>query len=689
MRKFLNFITVAVLLLAGYEASAQITNPTTDNPNISYDTQGRPMRKGNSKGDTLAHRDPSEDSITISYRYFDSSRSIKMDSSVNDFYSVLPIPFTYTNLGNIGSPANSLLFKPTMYTGWDEGIHSMDPYRFTLESTRYFTTTRPYTSLGYEIGSKNEQLINVLHTQNRSSKVNFTFEFKLINSPGAYRNQNTNVANMRFNVASQSRDKRYTINIIYFQNSLKASVNGGLIDPNDLNNVALGDIFSIPTKLANGAVYNNNPFSTGVSTGNIFTDKTLYLRHSYDFGQKDSIVENDTVRQRMFYPRLRLQHSFQYANYSYEYIDANPVTQNYLDYFNYIAASDTILFKDRWQELTNEFAIYTYPDKKNSAQFLKLYGSFQSLLGQFGNGFNKTFNNVFAGAEYRNRTRNQKWEIEAAGKLYATGSYAGNYSALISLQRNLGSKLGYFQIGFNNINRAPAFIYSGSGGNALSFNPADTGKFTAHTNFPVITNGGTLSNENVSRIFAKYNLPALGLELSGNYYLYTNYTYFDNYFTVQQSSTPFNYLQLGLSKETKLSKYFKWYIDLYLQQKAGGVPINLPSAVTRNRIAFEGNFFRNLFLATGLDVRYYTPYKYNNYSPFTGQFFYQDSIRSANKPDISFYLNFRITRFRFFGQVDNLNTFISKGSSKYNFVAPNYPDRGLWIRYGFVWMFVN
>ncbi|MFX4887713.1 putative porin, partial [Acinetobacter baumannii] len=87
----------------------------------------------------------------------------------------------------------------------------------------------------------------------------------------------------------------------------------------------------------------------------------------------------------------------------------------------------------------------------------------------------------------------------------------------------------------------------------------------------------------------------------------SNYMYFDSFFTAKQEATLFNVLHIGLEKKIKLAKYWNWYTEVHFQQTTGNPPINIPALLTRNRIAFEGNFYTNLFISTGLELRYHTP----------------------------------------------------------------------------------
>ncbi len=632
---------------------------------------------GKGKGDSLEHRDPNADSITISYRFFDSTRPRKIDSSISDWYSRFPVPATYDYLSNLGAAAHPLLFTLNMQPGFDAGFHAYDIYRYTLEGTRFFQTTRPYTELAYMIGSKAEQMANIMHTQNRKNNLNFTFEYRFIASPGALKNQNTSHNDFRISTYYQSKNKRYGLYFIYIANKQKASENGGLVYDTSLQDISLNNPAGAPVRLGSSLSPppQGNVFNATVNIGTYYRESLIYVRHYFDFGQKDSIVHDSTVT-RLFYPRLRLQHSISYRSNLYEYRDINLDSTDYINYYHYYGANgkDSLYFRDKWRDLTNEFSLITFPDKRNVAQFLRLSADLQLLDGAFSDGRSQKYTNVYASAEYRNRTRNQKWNVEASGQLYLTGSFIGDYTAYISLQRQLSQKLGSLQVGFQNSNKSPTQLSQGM------------------TSFPVVPNG-SFNNTNIARLFGNFYLPELGLHLYGNYYAVTNYLYFDDFFTMQQRSALFNYINAGAEKKFKLSKHLNLYSEAAFQQAAGNAPVHLPLVYTRNRLAFEGNFYKNLFLSLGLEVRYFTPYKADGYTPLNGQFYYQTDSTLSNRPDVNVYVNFRIKSFKAFIRLENLNT-IDKYNDNYgflnhNFSAPHYPQNSLWLRFGIWWNFVN
>lgn len=662
------FLCPAFLFAQDTREAIPSQNPASQ---ITFDNQGRPIRKPTQK-DSLIHRNPLEDSITISFRYFDSTRSEHFDSSITDFYTWFPFSYQYMDLGNLGNAAKALLFSPAMQTGWDAGFHAYDLYRFTVKDTRFFYTTRPYAELGYMLGSKGEQMINVLFTKNNKQNFNYTFQYRFINSPGSYKNQNSSHNNIRINANYQSKNRRYGNYFIFINNKLLSSDNGGLQDEGKLDSLSLNDPFELFTRMGNNAQSSRDFFSTKISTGTEYDESLFLFRQYYDLGQKDSLVIDSTTY-RLFYPRLRFQHTISYRAQKFIFNDINPVDSNYQKYFNYLVNSPVLHFQDNWKNLVNDFSIITYPQKNNFNQFLKLGVTHEWIRGGGENLPEVQYQNILANVEYRNRTKNQQWDLSVRGKLYVTGPYAGDYEAFMALQKMLGKDKAFFQIGLQNANRSPASVFD----NTVSA-------------FPVIA--GDFKKQNNTRIFANLHFNKLQLDLKGEYFILGNYIYFNQFFEAQQTATLLNVLHVSAAKKFQLARHWNWYAEWHLQQTTADAPLHIPLVFTRNRLAFEGNFFKNLFLSTGVEVIYNSPYKADTYSPLNGHFVLQDSSTISNRPAINLYLGMRIKSFKGFIRLENLNAVDFNNNfsfTKVNFSAPHYAQRGLWLRIGIWWNFVN
>ena len=633
---------------------------------------------GGQSSDSLQRRDRSEDSITITYILPVTSQPAKLDSSIIDFTSRYPIPAHHVHLGNTGNATRSILFDPQMNSGWDHGFHAFDVYRWDVDRVRFFNTTRPYTELGYLLGSRTEQIIEVMHTQNIKPTWNILFQYRLINSPGFYKNQRTNHNNYLLTSWFQSRNKRYNNYFVIAGNAMQSEENGGIrTDKDYINDPIFNDRYNIPTKLGGDAQFATNFFSSKLNTGNRYTDLSIMLRQQYDLGRKDSIVSDSTVIP-LFYPRLRFEHTVRYSRYKFRFIDLetgayDPDSAYYQDNYSYTLTNDSVIFSDRWKEIVNDLSIYQFPDANNLQQYIKVGAMIQNLQGELADGV-RNFYNIAVHGEYRNKTRNLKWDMAASGRLFLNGLNSGDYHADVNLKRYANKSQAYIELGFRNTNRTPSFIFDSR--SSFYFDvPKD------------------LNKENVTRLSASLYQPALKLRLSAKYFLVSNLTYITEFHRVNQEETLFNLLQIAVEKVFRLGRTWFLRTDIYFQQKAGDADVNVPLIYTRNRIGYEGNLgLRNLDIAIGLESRYHTPYRADNYSPVLGRFFYQDHIRISNTPDLAAYTHFRIRSFKAYVRAENLNTATLKngfGFRNNNFSAPEYPQPGLVIRLGIYWNFVN
>ncbi len=673
----ISFILVLFLLLTGSVAVSQIRGL----PGAAGRMGGGGFGRSAGKADSLQHRTGMEDSITIKFRFLDSSRYVFFDSSVSDFTKKFPTPWTHVNLGNLGNASENRLFIPNMYGGWDHGFHSYDVYNFTLAETRFYNTTRPYSEINYVLGSLSEQMIGLMHTQNIKPNWNASFQYRLINSPGTFQNQNTNHNNYRFTSWYQSLNKRYQNFVVLLGNKLMSGESGGIReDANYIDSSAyLDNRYGIPTQLGRNNLASRNFFSTNIATGAFYTNATYLMRQQYDIGQKDSIVVNDTTVIPLFYPRIRLEHTVSYQTFKYRFKDYFADSTYYSNNYGLTLddATDSVYRRDYWKDLSNDFSVYTFPDAKNSQQFIKLGATLQLLKADFDTGLRKAgYSNIRLHGEYRNKTRNRKWDIEAFGSFFAGGYNAGDYDVHAILKREVSPRFGYVEVGFENVNRTPSFV----------FNSESSFYFDQPSN---------LNKENNTHIFAALYRPRKQLKITGHYYLLSNYTYLKAYSKVDQVSSLFNLVQVQLEKDFKLGKKgWHWRTWVILQQKTGAADLNLPLLSTRNQLVYDGSLgFKNLRLSTGLELRYFSPYKANRYAPVQGQFFYQNAERIAMRaPEVSVFAHFRIKSFTAYARVENLNAASLNNGFSFtgnNVLLPRYGSPGMQIRVGIFWSFVN
>ncbi|MEQ1552908.1 MAG: putative porin [Ferruginibacter sp.] len=631
-------------------------------------------KKNNNKLDTLGfeRRDDLADSITISYRYMDSVRRYGLDSSINDFDNYFPVSSAYQYLGNNGAAAFPLIFKSLVKIGFDAGFLAYDVYKFKLEDTKFYKTNGPFSMLGYQLASGKEQMIQALHTQNPKKNINVGVEYRLISAPGRFLNQNNNHNNIRLFSTYQGKRKRYNASFVVISNSIKASENGGIVADSLLLSPEKKERNYINVLLGNSNSNSPNPFKSGVSTGHIYKERILFYRHSYDIGKKDSVAVNDSTTEYLFYPKLRIQHTLTLQTNTYEFKDNAGDSALYRNSYGLGLKKKIDSFDryEKWKLFTNDFSLISFPDTKNAAQFILAGISLQTIQGTAKFGAIKFYNAMLHG-EYRNRTRNKLWDMILKGEFYLNGNNTGDYNIQAAVGRVLNKKMGAVNLYFSNVNRTPSFIFD-----ARSMFNIDTINTTKKENITTI--GGTATN--------KY------LTLSVQNILINNFAYFSNFHKNEQYAKPINILQIMASKKIRLKKNIYYYGDVILQKTDKAAAIKLPLIYTRSRVAYEGSLYKNLLLSAGIEMRYYTAYKANNYAPITGQFTPQDTMVIKNLPDISAFLHFRIRSFAAYLRAENLNTMSFKngfGFVNNNFAAIHYPTQGFMIRFGIKWWFVK
>jgi hypothetical protein len=631
--------------------------------------------KDNAMG--FEHRDDKKDSISLSYKFLDSVRINRLDSSINDFDKYFSVPSSWQYLGNNGAAAYPLIYTPNLKPGWDAGLHGFDVYKYKLEETKFYKTTKPFTQLGYQLASGKEQMIKALHTQNPRQNWNFGFDYRLVSAPGFFVTQNTNHKSYRLFSTYQGKRKRYAAYIVLMGNTIKASENGGIENDSSLSDPNKKKRYAIDVNLGNALNYTPNPFNATVSTGNIDKDFTFFLRQTYDIGKNDSIAINDSTTEYLFYPKLRAQYTFSYSNQNNQFQDIAADSLLYKTWYDTTLRkkTDSLYVHEKWNVISNDFSLLQFPDTKNAAQFLLAGIKLENIKGQFYRAAaieTKSYYNIILHGEYRNKTKNKLWDVLLKGEFYLNGLNSGDYKAQATIDRFLNKKLGDVRLFFYNVNRSPSFIYNTL--SAFNFN-------------------------NSSSITKKENTISFGAEAHNQFFnlgfknhLITNLAYFTDYHHTAQYSKIINLLQLSASKKINLTKTFKWYAEAVVQQTDNAAPIKVPLLFTRNRFAFEGVYYKNLNLCTGLEVRYYTPYKAYNYSPVMQQFTPQDTVTIKNLPDVSLFFDFRIKSFTAYIRAENLNTasFANGfGFINNNFAAPHYATQGLMIRFGIQWNFVN
>lgn len=609
--------------------------------------------------------------VRITYKKPGSDKEYTPDTSIHTFHRRSFLQPWYQDLGNQGSPARNLLFTPEYRVGPTLGYHVYDVYRFDKDSVKYYNTNRPYSSFGFQLGSKLEQKAEIMHTQNIRPNWNVAVQYRKTTSPGFYLIQRTNQDNASLSSKYQSIDKHYNLHFAAVYNREQQDENGGMVDESQLSNDRYSDRQTIDVAFRNDA-YGSSGSVRRSSVTNTQRDYGVMLHHSYTFGKDDTTYNEDSTRMSVkLIPRFSIAHHFDLHSEKFEFKDLRPDSLRYTPFFNYgFGTTDSVFMQQNWLKVDNRLLLNGFLGKKEAP--LQFTAGIGNRLDNFkteyiiGNETQNISSLYITGGIKKEALEEKQWYYEAQAILYFAGSASGNSVLQGTIGRDLGNDLGDISIGAQqHINNAP-YNYT------TYINQYDTIK-------------ASMNNESVTMLFGRFNSERLKLGLGVRSYLIQNYIYLNDRNIFDQHAPSFNITQVWLRKA------FRWRSvvldnELVYQQPTGGAVVNIPQFMGKHQLSLERYIFKNaLKIATGVQVRYYSPYTPAGYNPFFNRYNYQNSYTVDDQIQGAVFFNFKVKRFRAYIMGDQIQQFFMENMK----IAPGYAAQNFMIRFGFNWVLLN
>lgn len=669
---FLSFL----FLLTGFRASAQLPaqpgNPITLQNAPQRDTTNR-----QSKADW--HDEPVSIYSTTAYS---SLRTAWPDTEVHNFQRRPFIQPYWRDLGNLGTPARSLLFTPENLgrTGPSLGYHVYDVYRFNADSLRFYNTTRPYTAFNYQLGSKLEQTLRFMHTQNISPRWNFAAQYQKINSPGYYKLQRSNHDAGALSTHFSTKDQRYELYGAVVYNKEQTDENGGIRADSFLNSATFSDRATIPVLLDNPYYGNTSSAGRRSSYTNTMRDFNVLIRHQYTLGRHDTLYNADSTQYSIaLVPRFSVGHRFEAGSEKHTFKSLVPDSAIWSSFFNRRFSSlDSVFSQQHWTWVDNRFVLSGFVGK--GAQQLSATAGIGNRVDAFYTDYavgreTSSFISTYITGEVRKEALTAgAWGYGASAKLFITGAAIGDLLLNGALSKDFGPRIGSLSIGaMQQLSEAP---YA----------------YTIYRNQYFRQSAG-LSKESITSFFGELRSPRFGVVVGARSYLMGNYIYLtdtlgrvtNGKLQLSQSASAFSVTQITARKILRL-RSFVLDVDAALQGNTGDAPLYVPLVLGRASLSYEAPLFRGaLKAATGLDMRYHSRFTPYGYSPFYNRFYFQQAYTADNYPEASLFFNFKVKRFRAYIMGDQLQTLFWRNTV----VTPGYPSQDLMVRFGFEWVMVN
>jgi hypothetical protein len=657
----------------------------------------RPALTDDQQIDTIRKKeDFARDSVVFTAKFIrvtneallrDSTQTFPIDTGIENFenYGPLNQPLhPYIGLGYTGVAARPLLFEPAKTIGFDVGLHSLDPYLLEPQNINYYNARVPYTVLSLVTGGgTTEEIFKAVHTQNIKPNWNVGFNLNFIGSRGYYSNQSVlgqNVSDISaaFFTWYQSKSKRYNLIANAIINNLKAPETGGL--SSQYNN-----IFTDPPVLLNTGTL---PVNLPNSYAN-WKDNGIYIKQTYFIGRIDTVGKSKILSKIL--PTQQVAYTFHYNVRRYEYLqngyDTAHIFPNY--YYSSNRSRDSLAIT----HITNDFAYSFYlrtksaKDVKNEikldlglTQDLTHYTGFvsDSVINQYGQKVTqyaikmnpKTIDDITLKGRLSYRFSN-KATLEANVSQIVQGHDFGNFLYEGKLMLSAGDKAGKIILDAYSQNSSPGLIYT----------DWNTNHYIFHNDF---------SNQKINSASFDYVNDPLQVELKAEYFLISDYLYFDaadggNDAEPTQATDPINLLKLTLSK--KLA-WKHWHFDnsIVYQKSDYQNTLRTPEAYSYTSLYYGKLLFNVLNTDIGIDVRYNTPYVAPSYAVGLDEFYNGPNITFPSYPIATVFIKATLMRTNFFIMYDYANQDLF--TTGY-YTVNRYPMQTRLLKFGVTWGFFN
>lgn len=557
--------------------------------------------------------------------------------------------------GNLGSAIQSKLYFKRRQGSDFMCDDAYSPYIYDLENTAFYDVKFPFSNLMYRTGgktSRKEDQIKFTFAASPSKKTGFGTVFDYYHSVGSYKNQ----AARRFagSVFGRYEGKHYSAYGVAAVNNLQNHENGGLTDPNIVNN-ELGS--------------NPKDWSTNLADFASFKKNSIFYNHKYSVGFNREVKITADSTSFEYIPVSHFGHTLKYEEMFKRYYEPSVDTIFYDNtYYKKKGISHDTTFL---RTLSNTFFV-NLDERFNKWMKFGITGYIQNEVQQFGYLKDTTLNRMLksntrvGGVLSKNEGVNFRYSV--LGDIYLVGYKAGEF-------RLEGKATGNFNIGSENILLAAnAAIRNEEPSLFLQYYNSNHFKWENSFAKTYKTSVGGLFSLTKRKTLLKLDIENI-----------TNSIFFNKNALPQQFEGNVQIISADLKQDFKLG-HFTLENNVVYQLSSNNDVIPLPTFSLFHNLYYHGKWFNVLQVQLGVNMRMHTRYFAPAYMPATGQFYVQNKTQVGNYPVMNMYMNYHLKFARFFFEYYHFNHWFMKGES---FSMPDYPYNPTLFKMGLSWNFFN
>lgn len=576
-----------------------------------------------------------------------------------------------------GSPVRPFLFRTPLRQGLRLGFEAFEPFRLSAERLRIYDIegNRPISDLYYSQINQRNSSVEASFAHQVQPKFYYSVHYSLLNYGGFYQLQNLRNNNLALSMGFESKSGRYKGHFHALSYSVRRNEYGGIAvdDLDNFGNIGTAFLLNTPVQsdsgrsslghiellykqqLLLGKAKKTEKQSKGTKIDSLGRDSLAlsatdslskkeqllqqlsgwYLGHSISYEQQRFLFYDRSPRNSDFYGNLLtnprgLRHALALTSIGNS-IELESPDSRFFNLHIWLRHKLHILRQEPQDFLIQDFFV--------GGRISGLAGKDSSLYyrgeGQFGRGDGRA--NAYLWGDIRYRLG--KWfALEAEARLQ-------NYSP----------------------SRIEQQVYI-SGQQVWDENQ----------NLLACRDWQLMGRLAVPKTRSKIELAYIGLD---------NPIFFRGDGTMQQSSEAHALLQVGLRQDFKLGPIYSSH-HVYLQQYTGEA-LRLPELLQTHSIAFQKRIFDAMDVKFGFQMRWWSAHALMGYSPALAQFTVQDDFIGRVYPLVDALVSFRLYRFRFFFNAENLLQVIAP--ARFNNYSPTHlhSSPNFLLRFGLSWQLLD
>lgn len=533
------------------------------------------------------------------------------------------------------------------------------------ETEEFYNVVRPFTLFGYDGGMKEEQIVNVLHTQNVTKGLNLFFKYNSYGGDGEYVYQKTKDRSGSLGVSFING--RFATHLAWTFNRIDVQENGGIVDE-----YLVRDSIMSPREIATK-----------------LTDARTFIKdRQWFFDQKVGFVrakESDTSDTGGYW--FSLQYTFNRQASTKYYRDKpgkyyNPIIKDSLSLYkhNYTNRStyDSCSYSDQihqirlnLEEIKNPYAPFGLYGALGVEKARYYYFNVDTL---FANIHTTTKSSAYFEAGLH-RTRPGLLTFSGSYRQYLAGYKLGDFTMKGQIRQQFSKSDKPLSISAEALfeRSKPDYFLTDYQSNHLKWQ-------------------NDFSDRPLTMMLSgMLDVPRFRTSIGGHYALHTNYIYLDADCQPMQADKAFSVMDVQFRNHLS-GAGFNLVSRINYQISGNENVLPLPKLTAYEALYYERDLFfestnGHLYFQLGLDMSFWTKYNAQAYCPAVALFHNQNESETGNYPFVGAFLNVRIKQVRFFvcGHHINYNLF---GMRDF-LLAPNYPTSKATFSYGIRWSFYD